>query len=621
MNIFYKLKPDLFFFCCAAAFGFILLVVTPPFQTPDEFNHFYRAYQISEGNFVAIKKDNRVGGELPVSLVTLTQSFRSMPRREYVTTTWTSISEQFGVALEQDRKVFVDFPNTGMYSFVSYAPQALGIFVLRVFDLPPLYLFYGARLASLFFWLFGIAFAIRRLPFYQWFFVLLALLPMSVSTNMSLSADIVTNVLAFIVIAYSLDLAYKQPQISSRHVRVYIVLGILLAFAKVVYIPLILLFLLIPRDKFSSGRTHYLQIVWVFAGSAVAAISWSAIMGNLYVPYSLYNPAFRDGPIMATCLVPCANMQDQLQHILTHASYVPTVFLHSIVESFDMYFQGYIGTFGWLETTLPIGFIYLSYGVIILVAVWDGRSNLKLGNYFKPLLILSFMAVVVLLLLTQLLTWVCVGGDLIYILQGRYIIPVLPLLFMLCYNVKWSKPQMVVKVVSIFSILSLTYASAFVYQRYFDQDEVVISHFASDVEKVHETYYLTTDRADVYLENGNTQSDEKARSGKYSVKVSVEQPYSLTYRLRDCKAGDSIVVDVYRYGRNGGIMISGGENSFYTYTADPIEKDSLGWDHLQTKFLVPQNMGENPVSIFAYYKEGNDSSYFDDMRFTYRKLK
>lgn len=621
MNFFYKLKPDRFFFCCAAVFGLILLIVTPPFQTPDEFNHFYRAYQISEGDFVAIKKDNRVGGELPISLVTLTQSFRNMPRREYITTTWTDISDQFNIALKQDRKVFVDFPNTGMYSFVSYAPQAFGIFALRIFDVPPLYLFYGARLASLVFWILSIAFAIRRLPFYQWLLVLLALLPMSVSTNMSVSADVVTNVLAFVVIAYSFDLAYKQTFVSSRQILVYTVLSILLALAKVVYSPLILLFLLIPRDKFASIRAHYLHIAIVFTGSAIAAISWSAVMGNLYVPYQLYNPAFRDGPIMATCLVPCANMHDQRQYILSDLFYAPAVFIHSLNASFDMYFEGYIGTFGWLETTLSIGFIYVAYAIIFMVALWDGSPSLKTGKFFRPLLLLSFTVVIFLLLLTQLLTWVCVGGDWIYIIQGRYIIPVMPLLFMLCYNGKWSKPQLVVKVVSIFSILSLTYASAFIYQRYFDEDEVVITRFSSDLEKIHETYYLTTDRADVYLENGNTQSDEKARSGKYAVKVSVKQPYSLTYRLLDCKAGDSLFVEVYRYGSNGGIIISGGDNSFYTYTAEPIEKDSLGWDHLQAKFLVPQNMGQNPISIFAYYKEGNDSSYFDDLRFTYRKLK
>lgn len=622
LNIFFTtVKPERFFASCATLFGLIFLIVTPPFQTPDEFNHFYRAYQISEGNFIALKKDNRVGGELPISLVTLTQSFRTMPRKEYITTTWAFIVEQFDIELEEDRKVFVDFPNTGMYSFVSYAPQAVGIFVLRIFHFPPLYLFYGARLTTLLFWVFSIAFAIRKLPFYQWLFVLLSLLPMSVSTNMSVSADVVTTVLAFVVIALSLDMAYKQTAVTLRQLLVYFSLAILLALAKVVYIPLILLFLLIPDSKFESTRSHYIQITFLFIGSGIAAMGWSFIIGNLYVPYSIYNPAFRDGPIMATCLVPCANMHDQIQHILSHVSYVPAVFAHSIKESFDMYFQGYIGTFGWLETTLSSVFIYFSYGIIFLVAIWDKKSITRVGKYFKPLLLLSFMAAVVLLLLSQLLTWVCVGEDLIYILQGRYIIPVLPLLFMLCYQEKWSRPIVVVKVVCIFSVLSLVYASIFVYQRYFDEDEIENIRISCDVEKVHDVDFLTTDRKDIFLENGNTQSAEKARSGKYSAKVSFKEPYTLTYRLPDCKAGDSILVYVMRYGTNGGIMISGGENSFYAYTADPLEKDSLGWDLLQAAFCVPHDMKEEKISIFMYYKEGSDSSYFDDLHIRYRKLK
>ncbi|MBC7487901.1 MAG: hypothetical protein H7282_14255 [Cytophagaceae bacterium] len=52
-----------------------------------------------------------------------------------------------------------------------------------------------------------------------------------------------------------------------------------------------------------------------------------------------------------------------------------------------------------------------------------------------------------------------------------------------------------------------------------------------------------------------------------------------------------------------------------------MEKDSLGWEHLQSKFMVPQQMYEKEIRMFAYYPEGNDSSYFDDIKVVYRKLK
>ncbi len=132
------LKPDRFFLFCGLLFGLIFLIITPPFQTPDELSHFYRAYQISEGDFIGINKDHRVGGYLPVSLADSYLPFRYIRRHEHVKTSWSIIRKQFENKLNEENRKFVDFPNTGMYSFVSYIPQASGIFIVRSFHLPPI---------------------------------------------------------------------------------------------------------------------------------------------------------------------------------------------------------------------------------------------------------------------------------------------------------------------------------------------------------------------------------------------------------------------------------------------------------------------------------------------------
>lgn len=50
-------------------FGVIFLVVTPPFQVSDEPNHFFRAYQASEGEFLLQKMGDVTGGLVPKSLL------------------------------------------------------------------------------------------------------------------------------------------------------------------------------------------------------------------------------------------------------------------------------------------------------------------------------------------------------------------------------------------------------------------------------------------------------------------------------------------------------------------------------------------------------------------------
>ena len=622
-HFFADLKPERFFIACAVVFGITFLLVTPPFQTPDEFNHFYRAYQISEGNLTAIKKDNRVGGDLPISLVKISEPFRALLRRGFLTTRWSTIAEQSNVALRAEERIFIDFPNTGMYSPVSYFPQALSIAVLRSCDISPIYIFYGARLFTLFFWIFCMTFIIRRLTIYQWLFTLLALLPMSISTHMSLSADVMTNLLAFAVIAYSFDLAYRQHLFSTRQIIVFTALAVSLALAKVVYLPLILFFFLIPREKFLSKFYYYKYLLVLFGFSFATALTWSVLMKSLYVPYNLYNAAFKNTPIMHTCISSCANMQEQLQYILSHGWYVVKVFFYSFYYAFDMYSRGFIGTFGWLDTYMATWTVVLAYGVIFLAAIGSGSKNIITGWRFKFLLVLVFFATMALILLSQLLTWSCIGDEYVYLIQGRYLIPVLPLLFMLFYVPQWHIPSWILSlVISVVTCFVLIYSSVLVWDRYFNEDEVVITSLSCDAEQVIDQNYSATGTLASTLENGKTRSSEKAHSGKYSAKISFKDPYTYTHRISQCSSGDSILVDVMRWGTAGGIMISADDNSFfYNYTDEAIEKDSAGWNHLQAKFCVPHAMNEEKVSIFMYYKEGNDSSYFDDLNIVYRKLK
>jgi len=458
-----KVKPEIFFVIFAFFFGLLIVLITPPFQIPDEINHFYRAYQISEGQLIAVKHDNRIGGYMPKSLIESTEPFRGLCWNMQAKTSYKAITKQFKIPLEPDRKIFVDFPNTGMYSPISYVPQSISIFVLRNFNLPPLYIFYGARIFTSLFWLLSIFYVIKIIPFYKWFFALIALLPMSLFINGSLSADVVTNVLSFIIIAYFLRLAYFEQIFTLKNLIIITVLAILLALAKLVYIPLVLLFLLIPKEKFSSKKGYYTQLIIFFVISIGAAFLWSRIVNNLYLPYEQYNEHFRDN----ATLIGCANMHDQIQYILTHGIYLGHVFINSMTQTFDMYFQGYIGTFGWLDTKLPIWFIYLSYFILILIALNDKNKDISLKLSHKLIVFICLILAISLILLSQHLTWDCVGDKIIATIQGRYFIPVFPLLFMLFYNRKINYSKYIAHIIIVYSLFSLSFTVNTLYKRYY----------------------------------------------------------------------------------------------------------------------------------------------------------
>lgn len=610
-----KLKPELFFVIFASLFGLIIILITPPFQIPDEINHFYRAYQISEGKLISIKQDNRVGGYIPTSLIKIVDPFICLIGNMHAKTNYKTIINNFKIPLKPEERIFTDFPNTGMYSFVSYLPQTISIIVFRKLSLPPLYIFYGARIFTLFIWILCIFYSIKIIPFYKWFFTLIALLPMSIFINMSLSADVVTNLLSFILIAYILKLAYSEQTISIRNLITTSLIAIMLVSAKLVYTPIVLLFLFIPKEKFYNRRNYYTQLIALLIISFGTALFWTKVMNNLYLPYSIYNDQFRDG----ATLIKCANMYEQMQYILNHGLYIWHVFVNSMIHTFDMYFQGYIGTFGWLDTKLPVWFINLSYAILIIVALADKNKDIKVKLYHKLIIFASLIIIVSLILLSQHLTWDCVGGDIIATIQGRYFIPVFPLLFMLLYTVRFKYSKIVVPVVIVFSFLSLSFTVKTLYARYNIVPTFESVTIKCDTEDITKDNAFNTNLPSVFLENANTRSREKARSGIYSAKLTPRNQFGYTYRLYNCGLGDIINVEVWRCGTDGSIIISGGTNDFYIGKSEPIEKDSIGWEHLQLNYTVPKNMNNKEIGIYLFY-DGKDSSYFDDMSISYSKF-
>jgi len=615
MNFFTTINPPKFFAVCATVFGLVFLILTPPFQTPDEINHFYRAYQISEGTLLGQKQDNRVGGDLPKSLVDFAAGFRSLTWTKAARIKSATVLDKFRTPLNPEDRQFVDFANTAMYSPVSYAPQAIVLFYIKPFELSPVALFYWARLASLLFWIVAIYYAIHLMPFYKWLLALIALLPMSVLINMSVSADVVTNALAFLSIAYACHLAYKESYVSKGHFLVLYLLMLLLASAKIVYAPVLITILLIPREKFGTKRQYISRLLSLGALGAVTALFWSSIMKSLYIPYSEYNPDYRG----EASLVDCANMYDQLSYILTHGVYLIEVFVHSVINSADMYYRGFIGTFGWLDTPLPSWFIVFAYAVLVVVLLLDGNKAIRISLYQKGILWSGFLVIVCLILLTQHLTWDCVGSDLIVTIQGRYFIPAAPLFFFAFYSPRFQFKWIAWLVIG-FSAFSLGLSVKVLYDRYYKQQVVRETKVITcGAEKKLDEHSFASNLPGIVFENANTQSKDQARSGMYSAKVNAERSFTYTYRLYDCESGDQLSVEVWRLGKAGRIALVNDANHFYVEVLEPVEKDSSGWGRMTLNYTVPKDLTGDVVTIYLFSNE-KEATYFDDIKITHRKF-
>ena len=449
--------PAVIFLSLALVFGFLFLIITPPFQSPDEPNHFFRIFQISEGRVVSEKDDQgAVGGLLPKSLRTVVdivgQDIKFHPERKQ---NLRDLQQGFQIALNPTERVFLSFPNTALYTPVPYLPQMTAIFLgTKFFQLTPLQLLYMGRIASLILYVGVVFLALKTTPIMPWTMALVALNPMSLFLAASLSADGFTNALIFLLIAlfllYGLE---REKKLTRPRFFVLIMLCLAASLAKQSYLLLPFLFLLIPQKVVGSRRRYISWLVILVLINIAAIILWSAINQDIYQATE-------------------AGVEPVKQFFFTATH--PFHFLGAMVSNLQKEGQDYLGEFigqlGWLDTHLNRGLKQVYGAVILFVALTEGGCHYQLTRRQRLILVAVGLGSVVMIFFLLYLSWTPVAENTVYGVQGRYFIAIAPLLLILLVNPHASRlKENVLYSVSLvlFEIAGLAYTSLLLLERYY----------------------------------------------------------------------------------------------------------------------------------------------------------
>jgi uncharacterized membrane protein len=608
-------RPHLVFLVLALIFGLSFLVVTPPFQVPDETNHFLKAYQISTGQLMGVKEMGRVGGYVPKEVAKFSNYFTFLRHKPHLKTDPETIWNLREMKYVEDSMVFVDFPSTGKYSFVNYLPQSFSISIIRIFSDKVFWIYYGAKIFTFAFWLACVTLAIYIIPVHKWLFTALALLPMSLFVNSSLSGDVVTNASAFLLIAYLINISHSGTKFNGANFIIITSLMLVLASTKLVYTPLLLLFFLIPGNKFKTSIKRFSFFGVLILITFFTALYWYNSMDRIYTPYADYNPDFRDGLNIHAGV----NMSEQLIFLKDNPAHIITVLYNATGHTFDTVYEGFIGTFGWLDTRLPLWLIRLGYLILVGVAIIEpiGSKNAKPRNY-RIIPVLSFIAILSLIILTMYLTWTLVGADYVHI-QGRYLIPAAPLLFIILYSRRLNFPKLTPLLVMAFAILSLSMSYRVLVDRYYHGPQFDSTQITCGAEEVNQDHFITND-PDVFLGNPQTQSSEQARTGDFCAKVDPGQQYSFTYRIKNIEYGDIIRAEVWRLGEDAGLVLSSADaKELYIVQSKSNLTQEAGWDHLQLQHLFHERVSNNEVVVYVF-NFGPNTVYFDDLHITIERV-
>lgn len=410
------LTPLRFYILGGVFLGCAFLGVLLPWTIPDGAVHFWVAYQraavILDGDATLARKCDVDGYQLSVCENPTIEVY------EKNIAVWSMEKDE---TLEGE--AFVD-PGLSFYKSWNYWPQILGILIGRKLHLNFLPMVYLARLLELLAVLCMVSYSIYRTPIGKHIFAMVGLLPIGLQIMSGISYDGMVMAVTMNFIASALWCYYK-PKDWMAYLHLVICCALLALTKGGGYLILLpLAFLLLSKKTQIPFLRKSGRLLLVLAVGLVTVY----FADKVFAPDQVYQFGTDTEAMLSTGYA--------LQHPL---SYLQLAW-HTYVANWKFYFLTMTGSYiGYLEY---INASHLMYLATVLILLAEGCFRVEqyredpYGRWKIPgLMVLALPVLIALISIpAMLLKDTAVGSDMIAGIQGRYYLPIYPLiLIILCY--------------------------------------------------------------------------------------------------------------------------------------------------------------------------------------------
>lgn len=459
----YAVLPPLFL-ALGGILGLLFALVMPPLQVPDERGHFSRIFAISEGTCMSPAEQS-----IPQAIQQLSALFPS-PLQTNRPVRFEEYRRLMQMGWMNAGQVTYMNQNTGIYSCAPYLAPALGIALAKFLSQPAIVLFYSARLANLAFYLAAVYLALLLMPFGRPMLFCLALMPMTLHQAASVSADSATIASSFLLFACILYLAF-DPGVSSVSNLSLFLLGILLLFTTLCkFNPwFVLLVFLIPAERFGSGKKRLWSAVALLGLVLLVSAAWQALDRRNILTFQAIKAA--DG----------IDIGENARFILHHPSRFLAAATGSLRQLGAAYATEFVGYFGAISIPLPQWLVNTYIGLLLATGLLCGpRFRMPLANRLICAGVIAGSVVSIFALLwTFELSRACLAKELTDAhpcvapgIQGRYFIPLAPLLILVLSNVRFRlRPMVVAAGCAGMAMLSSGIALAAIHRTYYTDSD------------------------------------------------------------------------------------------------------------------------------------------------------
>lgn len=436
------------FLILGGTYGIIFSITFPIFQTPDEYVHYWRAYNISQGEIGVTRTEQGDGGYLPAHLNELTlhgntENLKSQPHEKIDLKDYMNIFK-----IEPTEEVrFYSMKYTDKYVFTSYIPQAVGIIIGRILNLPAAITFFLARITNLVVYLGVVYLGIKNIPKYKEALAIVALLPISLQQAASNSPDALLISSSLCAIGFIVKM--RESTVTRRDLCI---IGLCIGIITLIKVPYVLIiFLMITGCKKYTFKDIMKNIGMILL-----------ILVPIVTLYFMWNKNYALTPIRGEGIV-----NNTLFDILRNPLIFIEVCINTLRGGGDFVLNSMIAYLGWLDTLInPVMIKFYIVGILVwIIGSYKYNRDIIMKEWIDRLLGVGLFFGIITVICMGIHTWSPVGNSILVGIQGRYFVPILAILIIHIWGKTKSKTLDLLGIINISTLL--IYSTFTVILRYY----------------------------------------------------------------------------------------------------------------------------------------------------------
>lgn len=427
----FHLKEQQMFLIIALPFAICMLLLWPGNSVYDESRHYHTVYHYSnvllgcgsEDTLTEIRMrkedimDSKELEQLGTAVNYQTQRFWYSVDR-----IWTSAGDMSTMAVDiSDATVVSDG------KVVQYLPGVLGMTLARLLGCNYFWMMTITRMAIMGFYFGMCYYAIKKIPVLKLLLVFVSALPMNLYQTSGISYDSFTYAVGIVVFSFIIKLWHEGLK-RSDWIKFVVAVAVLGNCKGGVYLTLILLMCLIPKDKYAGKKwLKFLGILMVAGISMVIAflpsmISWFIVMPQQGNTSTVIN----SGGVVAQKLSPFLVLDEPVRYL--------TMLIQTTLTNLDVYLGQMLGyRTAWASKPISLAVMLPFLVLLILSVIGEEKEQFQVSAIARwgisGILLLEYLGMQAIFLGET-----PVYSDVILGFQGRYFILFLPCVLLLFRN-------------------------------------------------------------------------------------------------------------------------------------------------------------------------------------------